>query len=360
MGFRGASAAIAFSLMACGGTGSTASSSIVPNPRAPSPEVVAEILGTERRVAMPIDGLPCEGPDDALVTVVESMGYQCPFSKALEPRLRSLLAEHEGEIRFCVRQFVVRDDQPFGLLAAHVALEAFAQGGPEMFFPLHRAMLAETLDPNRILTLALEAGLDEARLRDAVESNVHVPQLRADSRAVYRVDADGTPVLFVSGRVLGGAKPTEELAALFDAALIEARRLVDAGVRPVDLYATVQAGALTDVPRRQQHQGEPARVRIRFIDIGTSTHGLVDEPRTLDEARAIAQRLLLEIRAGADFNELARRWSNAANSVRGGEFGWIVRGTLNEETEDVAMALEVGETGMYCAEPVCRVIQRLE
>jgi 2-hydroxychromene-2-carboxylate isomerase len=311
---------------------------------------------------MPTEGVPCEGPTDALLTVVEYVGYECPFTRRLEPTLQRVLAEHACQVRFCVRQLVIPADQPHGLLAAHTALEAFRQGGSQLFFRLHRAMLDAPLDDDRILALAASAGLDLAELRSALADGRHARELAADEALLHRVGRSGSPQLFIAGRLISGAKPYEEIVPVVDDAFDEARRLVAAGVAQRDLYETVQSVAISEVAPQQPRPGEPVRVRVRFIDVATSRHPLATEERTLDQARALAESIAEQIRGGADFAELARRWSVASNAARGGEFGWLSRGTLTEDVEDLALGLEVGEVGIDCRSEgyACRVVQRVE
>jgi hypothetical protein len=58
----------------------------------------------------------------------------------------------------------------------------------------------------------------------------------------------------------------------------------------------------------------PPRERGDGTAFATSRHPLATEPRTLEQARSSAARLVDEIRAGADFGELARRSSVASNA----------------------------------------------
>ncbi len=58
---------------------------------------------------------------------------------------------------------------------------------------------------------------------------------------------------------------------------------------------------------------------------------------------AEAQQLLDQLTAGADFAELAKEYSEDAESAEnGGDLGWIERGTMAPEFEEAAFALEVG------------------
>ncbi len=62
-----------------------------------------------------------------------------------------------------------------------------------------------------------------------------------------------------------------------------------------------------------------------------------------DQARAAAERLVGEIRGGAQFPALARQFSSAATAASGGSLGWVTIATLEPELESVVQTLKVGE-----------------
>jgi peptidyl-prolyl cis-trans isomerase SurA len=63
----------------------------------------------------------------------------------------------------------------------------------------------------------------------------------------------------------------------------------------------------------------------------------------LDRARAKAESLLKEIRAGADFEQVARRESQDSSRSQGGDLGWSRRGELVPEYEHMMFALAPGQ-----------------
>lgn len=85
----------------------------------------------------------------------------------------------------------------------------------------------------------------------------------------------------------------------------------------------------------------PERIRARHILITPDTAGDPNEAKAA--ARAQADQLLKQIRAGADFSELARAHSSCASSQRGGDLDYFGRGKMVPEFEEVAFALEPGK-----------------
>lgn len=61
---------------------------------------------------------------------------------------------------------------------------------------------------------------------------------------------------------------------------------------------------------------------------------------TQEEAQAIADQLA----AGADFEELAREKSTGPSGAEGGDLGYFAAGTMVEEFNDAAFALQAGDT----------------
>ncbi|RLI08484.1 peptidylprolyl isomerase [Candidatus Bathyarchaeota archaeon] len=63
----------------------------------------------------------------------------------------------------------------------------------------------------------------------------------------------------------------------------------------------------------------------------------------LVEKHSQALRVLEELKKGADFGELASRYSQSPSRKRGGDLGFFGRGQMVKEFERAAFALKVGE-----------------
>jgi peptidyl-prolyl cis-trans isomerase SurA len=60
-------------------------------------------------------------------------------------------------------------------------------------------------------------------------------------------------------------------------------------------------------------------------------------------ARAVAQSLLDSLHSGADFQNLAKRYSQDASAQFGGDLGWAKRGSFVKEFEESVFGLQVGQ-----------------
>lgn len=81
----------------------------------------------------------------------------------------------------------------------------------------------------------------------------------------------------------------------------------------------------------------PERVHVRHILLKTTDKPKEDIPKV----KARAEDLLKQIRAGADFAELARKHSeDPGSAAKGGDLGWIVRGQTVKAFEETAFTLK--------------------
>lgn len=99
-----------------------------------------------------------------------------------------------------------------------------------------------------------------------------------------------------------------------------------------------------------QHRDEyrvPEQVNVRHILIKTplpGADGKVDQ-KAMDAAQAKAEDVLKQVKAGGNFAELAKKYSDDPGSAKeGGSLGWIGRGRTVPEFEKAAFSLPKGGT----------------
>lgn len=121
-----------------------------------------------------------------------------------------------------------------------------------------------------------------------------------------------------------------------------------------NIYKRVVVNVMRQEMRRSQSEISPERIenfyvknKLRFYQ-GESLHlrqiilsPMADEG--LVPLRQTANQVLRELEGGANFGDLARKYSQDDMSRRGGDWGWIERRDIRKELSDVAFSLQPGE-----------------
>ncbi len=230
-------------------------------PAAP-PRPVEDPLAVYR---VPVDDSPARGPADALVTIVESSDFECPYCKRAFPTLKQLEEAYPGKLRFVFKHNPL-PFHPRAMPSAIASEEGRAQGGDTKFWAMHDALFtAPSLDPAAIEKAAADAKLDVAKVKDAMAAGKYKDRIERDQRLAQSLGASGTPTFFINGRKVVGARPVEAFRAVIDEELKKAEGLVREGVAPSQVYARiVEKGATAPVmlPTPAQPQGaQPAPVQ---------------------------------------------------------------------------------------------------
>lgn len=158
----------------------------------------------ENRVKLPTETMPCQGAPDAKLTMVEFSDFDCPHCKAARPLFEKLVKDRH-DLRLCFASFPLHKHSGLAAVAAQFAQK---QGAFWRFHDLlfedqdARATLDEPAYIENLVALAGKAGLDRAGLKAAL-TDPGVPQLVAAQRKLAEdLGIDGTPWVFLNGRVV--------------------------------------------------------------------------------------------------------------------------------------------------------------
>ena len=84
----------------------------------------------------------------------------------------------------------------------------------------------------------------------------------------------------------------------------------------------------------------PKRVRAREILIKVSPE---DPANKIEEKKKKAEEILEKAKKAKDFAALARQYSESESASKGGDIGWVQRGTRDESVETALVAMKAGE-----------------
>jgi protein-disulfide isomerase len=163
------------------------------------------------------EGTTFEGPEDAAVTLIEFVDFECPTCALADEEVKEVRKAYEGRIRFGYRHFPLPIHK-HAVAASRAVVCADTQGA---LFPY-----AETLFENRLALEREDLVRYAAELR--LDLDAFVPCLDAQKtkekveRDLHDGDALGvaaTPTFFVNTTMIDGLPNAEQLSAIIDGEL---------------------------------------------------------------------------------------------------------------------------------------------
>jgi len=87
----------------------------------------------------------------------------------------------------------------------------------------------------------------------------------------------------------------------------------------------------------KDQMAQPEEVKLSEILVSTEQAG--DDPQKIAAAQAKAEDLQKQLKAGANFDEVAKKESQGPSAAQGGDLGYFKRGTLAKQLEDTTFAM---------------------
>jgi protein-disulfide isomerase len=182
-----------------------------------------------------LQGRPVRGNPKAKVVVVNYDDFECPFcSRAHRALFPELLKEYGDRVAFIYKDFPLSDVHPWAIHAA-VDANCLAAESPDAYWDFADYIHSNQVQVNSIhgrdgqfaeldrITLSegakfkVDAGRLESCMKAQKQDAVNASVKEAESLGV-----DGTPTMFVNGRMINGARSADEFRAILDAALQQA------------------------------------------------------------------------------------------------------------------------------------------
>ncbi len=209
---------------------------VAPKKATPSPSAV---------YSMPIDGDPYIGPEFAKVTLVKGYDFYCGYCDKALPVMAELQSIYGADLKIVFKNFVIHDDY-----ARLPALAACAAHKQNKFMPMFQkiwenGLRARTeLDEPKLIALAKAIKLNQKRFLKDMYGTCE-DKIQSDFKRMEAVGATGTPVFYINGRFLSGARPIEQYRHIIDQELQKADRVLQTGVKLKDYYNSIVATGRT-------------------------------------------------------------------------------------------------------------------
>ena len=149
---------------------------------------------------IPVGNSPAQGNADAAVTLVEFSDLECPYCAQVAPILDSVAKAYPRDVRVVFKHFPLS----FHPKARAAAAAAMAAGNQGKFFEFRYRVAPHfrTLGDSLYLAVAQELKLDMERFKKEMVLTPEVNrQLDADMELGRKVGVEGTPTIFVNGKL---------------------------------------------------------------------------------------------------------------------------------------------------------------
>jgi protein-disulfide isomerase len=164
--------------------------------------------------------MPTIGSPNAHVTIVEFSDYNCPYCKAMEPRLAALL-KADRKVKLVMVEFPILT--PASMTGTRAALAAMKQGKYAAF---HQALMrfeGNVTDAD-VFDVAKSVGLDVTRLKKDMAAPQVSDRIIANYNLARGIRVVQTPAVIVGGPAGVHVMGSESAAIDFPKAVAAARR----------------------------------------------------------------------------------------------------------------------------------------
>ncbi|NJK88283.1 MAG: DsbA family protein [Myxococcales bacterium] len=264
-----------------GGSGPAPTAKVDEKPAAPSDAAAENVY------KVPVGDAYVQGPDDALVTIVEFSDFQCPYCSRVGPTLEQISKDYGKDVRIAFKH----NPLPFHREAPLASEYALAAGEQGKFWEMHdklfenqKALKKEDLDK-----YATELGLDLAKIEAYVASGKGKEIIRKDQELARQIGANGTPTFFVNGVQLAGAQPLPNFKRVIDTQLSAAKAMVAKGTKPAALYEKIIANGRTSPPPPRRVR-RPVVLRRRSVRRSSSSLAPRRREATIRSSRSSSSR----------------------------------------------------------------------
>ncbi|MEO7718699.1 MAG: thioredoxin domain-containing protein [Capsulimonas sp.] len=148
---------------------------------------------------------PARGPANAAYTIVEFGDFQCPQCGTMRPVVEKGLADSKGQANLYFVHRPIPQIHKFAMASAQASAAAAKDG---KFWPMYDVLYShqDDLEPGYYDKYARAAGLDGAKIMDAVQKNTYLAQINADLAFCEDLGIESTPTVIIRNNKTGEVK----------------------------------------------------------------------------------------------------------------------------------------------------------
>jgi len=155
-----------------------------------------------------------QGPEDAPITMIEILDYQCPYCKKIQSTVEDLLDQYSGKIRLVI----MNNPLSFHKNALRAAMAARAAKEQGMFWEMHKLLLQNSnrLYGANLIRIAENLNLNIDTFNYYRKDEAIREEILKEQELVVRNGVNGTPAFFINGRKVQGAAPISDFQKVID------------------------------------------------------------------------------------------------------------------------------------------------
>jgi len=185
---------------------------------------------SQQPFAFSLDQGPSFGPKDAPIVVVEFSDYQCPYCALSARTIPTLIKAYGDKVRYVYKFYPLdsacnpkmdRAAHPLACRAAKVSYCLFKEKGSDAFYKFKSETFEKQADmtPESLVASAKGLGANEETLKKCLDdASTHQYVLDNVNEGVS-AKVEGTPAIYVNGRIVETGPNPQVLVRVFDAVL---------------------------------------------------------------------------------------------------------------------------------------------
>lgn len=166
-----------------------------------------------------------KGPEEASITLIEYLDFECEACRAYYPITKQLKEEYKDKIRFIVRYFPL----PGHKNSMTSALAVEAAGKQNKFWEMHNVLYERqkdwgekaVSDPSIFETYAKQIGLDMDKYKNDISNKELRDRIDRDKNSGISLGIQGTPTFFINGERIPNPKGYEDFKSIVDGLMPE-------------------------------------------------------------------------------------------------------------------------------------------